>query len=215
MAGDGAQRAAQALADSGIAHTITRHGPVVWADNAKDRAFAVRTIWNEPGSAGYYGSSRLWRAKDWAGFQAARDRWAAPPQNLIYADASGEIGWAPGGRTPVRPNWDGLFPVPGDGRYEWAGFVEDGGLPVSRNPREGFFATANEMNLPADWPHGEHPVGFEWTEGSRARRISEVLATPGDVAFELGLTRVVSPLRLSGMTGMLGRIKRQVREAAA
>ncbi len=52
-------------------------------------------------------------------------------------------------------------------------------------------------------------------QGLSGLGIDEVLATPGDVAFELGLTRVVSPLRLSGMTGMLGRIKRQVREAAA
>ena len=52
-------------------------------------------------------------------------------------------------------------------------------------------------------------------QGLSGLGVDEVLATPGDVAFELGLTRVVSPLRLSGMTGMLGRIKRQVREAAA
>lgn len=52
-------------------------------------------------------------------------------------------------------------------------------------------------------------------QGLSGLGVDEVLATPGDVAFEFGLTRVVSPLRLSGMTGMLGRIKRQVREAAA
>ncbi|WAB83326.1 SufE family protein [Microcella daejeonensis] len=39
-----------------------------------------------------------------------------------------------------------------------------------------------------------------------------VLAVPDDFAFDLGLTTAVSPLRLRGMTGMLGRIKRQVRE---
>lgn len=38
----------------------------------------------------------------------------------------------------------------------------------------------------------------------------EVLATPNDVAHRLGLGRAVSPLRLSGMSGMLARIKRQV-----
>jgi cysteine desulfuration protein SufE len=38
----------------------------------------------------------------------------------------------------------------------------------------------------------------------------EVLATPNDVAHRLGLGRAVSPLRLGGMSGMLGRIKRQV-----
>jgi len=52
-------------------------------------------------------------------------------------------------------------------------------------------------------------------QGLSGLTVEEVLATPGDFAFELGLTRAVSPLRLSGMTGMLARIKRQVREAAA
>ena len=38
----------------------------------------------------------------------------------------------------------------------------------------------------------------------------EVLAIPADFPQSIGLTRVVSPLRISGMTGMLMRAKRQV-----
>ncbi|MFJ4164158.1 SufE family protein [Microbacterium sp. NPDC089698] len=38
-----------------------------------------------------------------------------------------------------------------------------------------------------------------------------VLAIPDDFPQSIGLTRVVSPLRISGMTGMLMRAKRQVR----
>jgi cysteine desulfuration protein SufE len=37
-----------------------------------------------------------------------------------------------------------------------------------------------------------------------------VLGIPADFPQSIGLTRVVSPLRLSGMTGMLMRAKRQV-----
>ena len=37
---------------------------------------------------------------------------------------------------------------------------------------------------------------------------------PTDMPRLLGLDRVVSPLRLRGMAGMLGRIQRQVRERA-
>jgi len=37
-----------------------------------------------------------------------------------------------------------------------------------------------------------------------------VLAIPDDFPLSIGLTRAVSPLRLSGMTGMLRRAKRQV-----
>lgn len=152
----------------------TRHGPVL--KEADGRAFAMRTIWNEPGLAGYFGSSRMWRAKGWDDFQLARNRWGAPPLNLVYADTKGEIGWSAAGRTPVRPNWDGLTPVPGDGRYEWAGFMEDNGLPSSRNPQKGFFATANEMNLPAGYPNERRKVAFEWADPTRSIRIHEVLA---------------------------------------
>jgi penicillin amidase len=156
---------------------FTRHGPVVFQDDAKARAFAVRTVWNEPGLSGYFGSSRMWRAKSWDDFQTARNRWGAPPLNLVYADTKGDIGWSAAGRTPVRPNWDGLMPAPGDGRYEWKGFVEDGGLPVSRNPAAGFFATANAMNIPAEpaYPREARKLGFEWSDPTRSVRIHEVL----------------------------------------
>lgn len=39
----------------------------------------------------------------------------------------------------------------------------------------------------------------------------EVLATPDEFTGQLGLTELVSPLRLGGMSAMLSRIKRQVR----
>lgn len=41
---------------------------------------------------------------------------------------------------------------------------------------------------------------------------SEVLSTPGEFSSQLGLTDLVSPLRLRGMAAMLARIKRQVRD---
>ena len=41
----------------------------------------------------------------------------------------------------------------------------------------------------------------------------EALAVPDDFPDTLGLTAAVSPLRLRGMSGLLARIKRQLREA--
>jgi len=43
----------------------------------------------------------------------------------------------------------------------------------------------------------------------------EVLATPDEFTGQLGLTDLVSPLRLRGMSAMLARIKRQVRAERA
>ncbi len=97
---------------------FTRHGPVL--AETPGHAFAMRTVWNLPGASGYFGSSRMWRAKSWADFKSGQEAWGTPPLNLVFADTTGDIGWSAAGLTPVRPNWDGLMPVPGDGRYEWA-----------------------------------------------------------------------------------------------
>ncbi|WP_269716873.1 penicillin acylase family protein [Caulobacter sp. NIBR2454] len=155
---------------------FTRHGPVLHADAAKKRAFALRTVWNQPGMSGYFASSWLWGAKSWSDFEKASQGWGAPSLNLIYADTDGTTGWAASGVAPVRANWDGLLPVPGDGRYEWAGFQPAGVLPSVKNPKTGFFATANEMNLPADYPNEQYKIAFEYGDRSRIDRITEVLA---------------------------------------
>jgi cysteine desulfuration protein SufE len=47
-------------------------------------------------------------------------------------------------------------------------------------------------------------------QGITGLSADEVLAIPSDFPQSIGLTRVVSPLRISGMTGMLLRAKRQV-----
>ncbi len=161
---------------------FTRHGPVLDYDPAHGRAFALRTVWNRPGASGYFQASWLTHAKTWADFQAAHDHWGAPPLNLVYADTTGAIGWAASGLTPKRPNWDGLLPVPGDGRYEWAGFLKGDELPVSLNPAKGWFATANEMNLPSGYPAEARKVSFEWGDRSRIDRIDEVLAANSHVS---------------------------------
>jgi cysteine desulfuration protein SufE len=52
-------------------------------------------------------------------------------------------------------------------------------------------------------------------QGLAGLTVEEVLAVPDDYPSDLGLTEAVSPLRIRGMTAMLGRIKRQVREKIA
>ena len=76
------------------------------------------------------------------------------------------------------------MPVPGDGRYEWDGFWRGSELPVAADPREGFIATANHMNIPENYPWKERRLGFEWTNDSRFRRIHEVLSATPKVSLE-------------------------------
>ncbi|WP_249158768.1 penicillin acylase family protein [Bradyrhizobium jicamae] len=154
---------------------FTRHGPVIYVDEENKRAFAVRSIWFEPGTSAYFGSSDYMTAKDWTGFLAAMRRWGAPSENQVYADTRGNIGWVAAGKTPRRTGYDGLMPVPGDGRYEWNGFLTLDELPKAYQPKQGWFATANHMNLPEGYPVAERKVGFEWADSARWQRIAEVL----------------------------------------
>jgi len=162
-------------ADREVTLKFTRHGPVVLADSDRHRAFAVRTVWSEPGTSAYFGSTGYMTARNWPDFKQSLAKWGAPSENQMYADTSGHIGWVAAGRVPKRPNWDGLLPVPGDGRYEWKGALSLDELPSDADPKSGWIASANAMNLPADYPVAERKVGFEWSNNARITRISEVL----------------------------------------
>ena len=153
---------------------FTRHGPVIAETDT--HAFAVRAAWLQPGMSPYFGSIEYMRAKNFREFVAALNRWGAPSENQVYADIDGNIGYKPAGRFPVRNNWDGLMPVPGDGRYEWQGYFDMDVLPEEFNPQRGFTGTANSMNLPPDYPIGTYRIGFEWSHPWRYRRLWEVLA---------------------------------------
>ena len=52
-------------------------------------------------------------------------------------------------------------------------------------------------------------------QGLAGLTVDEVLAVPDDYPSDLGLTEAVSPLRIRGMTALLGRTKRQIRDRIA
>ena len=47
-------------------------------------------------------------------------------------------------------------------------------------------------------------------EGLSGQRASAILAVPDDIPNKLGLTTALTPLRLRGMSALLGRIKRNI-----
>lgn len=49
--------------------------------------------------------------------------------------------------------------------------------------------------------------------GLDGQSASDILAVPDDFYADLGLAKLISPLRLRGMSAMLARIKRRLREA--
>ncbi|MFD3579673.1 penicillin acylase family protein [Streptomyces sp. NPDC058644] len=155
---------------------FTRHGPVIRELPERNAAFAVRAAWLGPGMAPYLGSMDYMRAASPDAFVAAMRHWGAPGENQVYASPDGTIGWRPAGRVPVRPNWDGTLPVPGDGRYEWDGFLDVEELPSARDPAQGWFATANQLNLPPAYPNAEKTVTYDWYAPTRHDRITEELS---------------------------------------
>jgi penicillin G amidase len=188
---------------------FTRHGPVIYEDVAGRRAFAVRTVWFEPGAAPYFVSISSMRAKNFAEFYNDMQRWSVPAINMVFADTSGDVAWIVAGYSPLRRNWDGLLPVPGDGRFDWDGYLTAKELPYVLNPEAGFFATANEMNLPPDWSHNEKPVGYEWYDRSRATRIAEVFASAPvhDVKTSCELQTDVVSIPAKRIQPLLARLK--------
>jgi penicillin amidase len=159
----------------------TRHGPVLYEDPAHNKACALRAAWLEVGSAPYLASLRMDQSRNWVEFREACRFSNTPSENMVWADRENNIGWQSVGIAPIRKNWHGLLPVPGDGRFEWEGFLPIQDLPHVLNPTEDFFATANQYNVPEGYPYS---LGFMWSESYRFERIEEVLKAGNKFSLE-------------------------------
>jgi penicillin G amidase len=159
-----------------VEYKYTRHGPVIYEDRANGKTYALRAAWMEPGSSPYLASLRMNQAKTWDEFRDACAYSRMPSENMIWADRTGTIGWQSAGIQPLRRNWSGMLPVPGDGRYEWDGYLPINALPHEVNPARGFVATANHYLFPNDYPYPE-AVHYTWADPYRASRITEVLGS--------------------------------------
>jgi penicillin amidase len=154
----------------------TRHGPVLYEDKEHHKAYGLRAAWLDVGGAPYLASLRMDQASTWAEFREACRYSRIPGENMVWADTDGNIGYQAVAVTPIRHNWSGLLPVPGDGRYEWDGYLPILALPHAYNPERGFWVTANNYQFPPDYPYPEaqHHIAVD---PFRADRISEFLSS--------------------------------------
>jgi penicillin G amidase len=187
---------------------FTADGPIIHEDPASGRSFALRATWSQPGASAYFNATWAFTARNWDDFLNTRNHWGAPPLNLLFAARDGDIGWAPSGFVPVRAAGDGLLPVPAGKAHRWTGLLDAKLMPVSHNPAQGWFATANEMNVPAGYPH---LLGLEWADRSRITRISEVIAAKPKfsltdaMALQNDATSAMARRAVALLKGLIGR----------
>ena len=154
---------------------LRRAGAGRLARPARRRATALAAIELQPGASGAFAMIAIDLARDWASLREDAFRFHPSPTNFHYADVDGNHGWQVIGFVPVRRAGDGLMPVPGDGRYDWNGMRDFRALPSEYNPAKGWFASANQNNLPEGWPRDRIPA-FSFRDPYRYERITEILS---------------------------------------
>ncbi|HET6519124.1 MAG TPA: penicillin acylase family protein, partial [Geminicoccaceae bacterium] len=164
----------------------TRHGPVLsdllpppaTGSFGGDRVLALAWPALAEDDRTFQAGLGLAAARDWEGFVLALRDFGAPPQNVVYADVDGRIGFYTAGRVPVRAAGDGTMPVPGwSGAYDWEGVIPFDDLPHAVDPADGAFVNANNRPVGPDYPY---LLSADWPPAYRARRIEELLAARGD-----------------------------------
>ncbi len=163
---------------------ITRHGPVLThmpLINKNDGAsqngpteLPLAMRWTGLEQCNITSSvQKLSRASNWEEFRDALRDWDVPPQNLIYGDQEGNIGYIMAGAIPIRSQGQSLLPSPGwTGEHEWTGFIPFDELPQTCNPEQHFIITANNRVVDDTYPYY---ITHEWLSGYRAQRIRDLI----------------------------------------
>lgn len=157
------------------------HGPVLLEDKDNNIAYGLKAAWLDIGATPYLASLRMDQATTWEEFRDACSFSGLPGENMVWADKYGNIGWQSVGLTPVRFGWDGSLPVPGDGTYEWQGYVPVKSMPHLSNPASGWYGTANHNNVPAGYPN---IFADFYSDPARSFRLQEVLGEAQDLTIE-------------------------------
>lgn len=170
---------------------VTHHGPVInelarglasqpAADGIPAEPLALRWTALDPAPEMIDTLRDMNRAENCDAFRAALRGWVAPVQNVVYADAGGNIGYTYAGRIPIRAQGEGRTPAPGwSGEWEWTGYIPFEALPHQANPERGYIVTANNRVVDASYPHF---ISREFSLGDRAERIGELIEQQGEVS---------------------------------
>lgn len=116
---------------------------------------------------------KLPQVRNWAQFMEAQSAFVGPCQSWVFASREGDAGYLTPCLMPQRaPGVDGGYPVPGNGSYDWTGFVPFEDMPRTLNAPKGFTSTANNKISAANLPQ----QNARWHgDGYRALRIHDTI----------------------------------------
>ena len=175
---------------------VTRHGPVVYSDGG-NALHSVR--WTATDGFGYPFPD-INRAQDWPAFHAAVGKYWGPPQNFIYADRAGHIGYQASGGMPIRKGFSGDVPLSGaSGQQEWGGYVPYEEMPSMLDPPSGIVATAKPESFSRSAfrtkSTGCLPTAIVSSKYGRASTPNQKLTVEDMLAIEKDVYSGLSPLR--------------------
>ena len=165
---------------------ITRHGPILTslthnAQQEEELPLALRWTGLEQHQLAE-SVLQINRATNWEEFCNGLRAWDVPPQNFVYADRKGNIGYVMAGAIPIRARGQALLPSPGwTGAYEWTGLIPFEELPQTYNPEQHFIITANNRVVDDNYPYY---ITHEWLNGYRAQRIHDILTSKETFTLE-------------------------------
>src|SRR6266496_3951582 len=172
---------------------VTRHGPILTrllqSSNGKEASngsqveeLPLALRWTGLEQCNILSSvQKLNRATSWDEFRDALRDWDVPPQNFVYADTEGNIGYIMAGAIPLRNKGQALLPSPGwTGEYEWSSNIPFDELPQTFNPEQHFIATANNRVVDDNYPYY---ITHEWLNGYRAQRIRDLLTSKSKLSL--------------------------------
>ncbi len=117
------------------------------------------------------------RATNWDEFREAMARFALSPQNMLFADSTGNIGQVTAVHLPRRSTGEPQdLVLPPSALAAWDSFATSDDLPQALNPTSGFLASAN--NRP---PESDVPIGWFFASDDRIDRLRDLLTGNGPV----------------------------------
>jgi len=164
------------IEDIEIRRTI--HGPIIKEDEELLALAWTGHQFNGEMEAFYL----LNHARDWGEFSVALSHFSTAPQNFVYADIDGNIGYYGAGKVPLRKSGSGIFPVPGwSGDYDWEGYIPFEDMPHIYNPEGGMIVTANAEPYGSDYPY---PMPGVYAPDYRTRRIRDLIESKAKLSLD-------------------------------